>query len=48
MTNGRVAKKIRKEIRKQFRKGWLEFYKVIKELPFMNRLGIAWYILFGR
>ena len=38
--NARVAKKIRQVMRRN----WQEFYRDILELPFKNRLRIAWYL----
>ena len=42
--NERVVKKLRQYTRRN----WRQFYQDIKKLPFKNRLGIAWWILFGR
>jgi len=40
--NGRVAKKIRKYSRQQFQ----EYLEMIRELPFLDRLYLAWHIVF--
>jgi len=41
--NGRISKKIRRATRRN----WREYLKEIKGLPFVNRWGIAWWIVFG-
>lgn len=45
--NGQVAKKLRKLAREHYTKGWIEYYKAMREWPLMARLRFAWNLIFG-
>ena len=42
--NGRVARKIRQYTKRN----WREYLREVRQLPFANRLRLAWWLLFGR
>lgn len=41
--NGRVARKIRQAVKRD----WIQYLRDIKDLSFWERVGLAWWIVFG-